>query len=477
MTRLKFAVVDRCPVPAKAAPFVIEAKRRSGQTLSSCFRGREARAILARFGKHDQAFLYDGFRRGLPGFNPANPPGFSTHECFNDGPAFPRLRRGARIPDELVGQDWSNGAAVAATYRAMGVNAALTYPGSAREAQHVNIRVIPKKLKPPLKRGDGRKGGGGVRKRVNKMTGRLSYVARPNTGGKRSYLGGRRNVFDKQTEVALKDFQEDHGLKPDGVYGEMTEHQLDIAYDHWHKRRTAGSHHGGTPTPARPPSRPTPPKQPPKAQKLQGVDVSDFQGDIAWKKVKAAGTEFAIVKATEGVTFTDPRCTAGRVDAIRDAGLVLGFYHFARPQPGRTPAQEASHFVHTVERVGGLDGTCLLALDIEWVQGLGQKQLRAWARGFCRFVKTQTGITPIIYTGAWFWNPRTGNPASYFGRHPLWLAAYVKDPRPFVPKAWRKKGWTIWQHSDKGRVDGIPHPVDVNVFNGSLKDLKRLGAS
>jgi hypothetical protein len=169
-------VVDSCPVPSGAAPLVVEAKHRSGETLESCFRGSEARAILARFGKHDQAYLWNGWVRHLPGFNPANPPGFSTHECFNDGPAFPSIRRGGRIPEVCVGQDWSNGAHVVQIYRAMGVNAALTYPGSVREKQHINIRQAPKNLKLPLKLWD--KG-----KRVVALANHLMECEQPN--GKR----------------------------------------------------------------------------------------------------------------------------------------------------------------------------------------------------------------------------------------------------------------------------------------------------
>jgi hypothetical protein len=179
---MRFAVVDSCPVPSGAAPLVVEAKHRSGETLESCFRGSEARAILARFGKHDQAYLWNGWVRHLPGFNPANPPGFSTHECFNDGPAFPSIRRGGRIPEVCVGQDWSNGAHVVQIYRAMGVNAALTYPGSVREKQHINIRQAPKNLKLPLKLWD--KG-----KRVVALANHLMECEQPN--GKRYLESGR----------------------------------------------------------------------------------------------------------------------------------------------------------------------------------------------------------------------------------------------------------------------------------------------
>lgn len=462
---MKFVVVDRCPVPAKAAPFVVEAKRRSGQSLNSCFRGIEARAILARYGKHDQVYLYNGWIRHLPGFNPANPPKRSTHECYNDGPAFPSRAVGARIPDELVGQDWTNAWKVVAAYRAMGINAALTYPTSALEKQHVNIRVIPKKLPVPLKRGDGKVKGHNMRRRVNRMTGRLSYLNQPN--GKGRYLTGRRNMFDAETELAVKHFQHDHGLRADGIVGEMTEHQIDVSYAATYKRR-----HKKKPTKKPPTHAPSHP-EPAKKLTLQGVDVSMHQGDVDWHQVKASGIDFAIVKATEGLDFHDPTFSTARVKAMRRAGLRVGYYHFARPQPGRTGTQEAQFFLRVVRAATGLKaGDLAPVLDIEWVQGLGQKQLVAWVRAFVKECERQTGVKPIIYTGAWFWNPRTGEPKRAFKRHALWLAAYVKDPAPFVPASFA--GWTIWQHSDKGHVGGIATPCDVNTFRGTTADLKRI---
>ena len=40
---------------------------------------------------------------------------------------------------------------------------------------------------------------------------------------------------------------------------------------------------------------------------VQGIDVSNWQGDIDWDKVRAAGTQFAFIKATEGGDYLDPK--------------------------------------------------------------------------------------------------------------------------------------------------------------------------
>ena len=40
---------------------------------------------------------------------------------------------------------------------------------------------------------------------------------------------------------------------------------------------------------------------------LTGIDVSNYNGTVDWKKVKESGVAFAFVKATEGITYVDPR--------------------------------------------------------------------------------------------------------------------------------------------------------------------------
>jgi hypothetical protein len=89
MTASRFVVIDGCPVPRALAPAIRELKHDvPSARLNSCYRGRRAKGLLHRLGKRTQAELYDGFRRGLAGYLPANPPGRSTHELRSDGVAY-----------------------------------------------------------------------------------------------------------------------------------------------------------------------------------------------------------------------------------------------------------------------------------------------------------------------------------------------------------------------------------------------------
>ena len=72
-----------------------------------------------------------------------------------------------------------------------------------------------------------------------------------------------------------------------------------------------------------------------------------------------------------------------------------------------------------------------------------------------------------------FWRDTMRNPADNLGC-PLWLAAYVKDPVPFIPKAWTKETFALWQYTESGRSPGVDGPVDVNRVRGGVDTLSRL---
>jgi lysozyme len=60
---------------------------------------------------------------------------------------------------------------------------------------------------------------------------------------------------------------------------------------------------------------------------IQGIDVSYWQGDIDWLKVREAGVHFAFIKATEGGDHLDPKFLENWEGAKR-VGIARGAYHF-----------------------------------------------------------------------------------------------------------------------------------------------------
>ena len=199
-----------------------------------------------------------------------------------------------------------------------------------------------------------------------------------------------------------------------------------------------------------------------------GIDVSNHQGDIDWDKV-ACRAAFVFVKVSEGMTFEDPFWTAARVRALRSAGIPFGPYHFATNRAGATGKEEARRFVQVArDRGWGKKGDLPGALDIE--TGRGGRAGVKFVREFVKEYRRLTGHRPIIYTGS-FWRDALRNPL-VLSRCKLWLAAYVDNWRPFIPRAWRKP-W-IWQFTDSASCPGVRGPVDGNRFLKSRRHFNKM---
>jgi lysozyme len=195
---------------------------------------------------------------------------------------------------------------------------------------------------------------------------------------------------------------------------------------------------------------------------MNGIDVSHHQGHIDWITVRRSGISFAFVKATEGLTSTDP-LFAANWQAARQVGVARGAYHFFRPQ--LDPEQQAKHFL---EVLGNDLGELPPVLDVEVLDGLTPEDVISRTKKCVNVITTSLGSLPILYTGTSFWRDTLKNPPA-FADHPLWIAHYTAGLSPTVPKAWTN--WTFWQHSQTGHVPGINGPVDLNRSNSGVLSL------
>ena len=196
--------------------------------------------------------------------------------------------------------------------------------------------------------------------------------------------------------------------------------------------------------------------------RLSGIDVSKWQGDVNWQEVKQAGVTFAFARATYGSVEVDSLFNANW-QGIKNVGLARGAYHFFVTADDAT--EQANLFLRTV---GSLEsGDLPPVLDVEAQSGTGSN-LVSGVQTWLDLVEQKLGRKPIIYTGPSFWNE---NLTSGFGSYPLWVAEYgVSSPKPV--NGW--DGWTFWQHSQSGAVEGVSGSVDLDYFNGSQSDLEAL---
>ena len=196
--------------------------------------------------------------------------------------------------------------------------------------------------------------------------------------------------------------------------------------------------------------------------KVHGIDVSHHQGTIDWDAVKATEKgeypiRFAFMKATEGGDYKDRRFDENFSQA-KEAGLIRGAYHFYNPNTD--PIRQADFFISQVKLKRG---DLAPVLDIER-KPKDVAQMQADLKLFLQRLEQHYGVKPIIYTSYKYKKRYLNDPE--FDAYPLWIAHYYVDLLAY------EGTWQFWQHTDYGVVPGIESNVDLNVFNGSLEELK-----
>lgn len=197
-----------------------------------------------------------------------------------------------------------------------------------------------------------------------------------------------------------------------------------------------------------------------------GIDVSHYNGVVDWKKVADSGIAFAYVKATEGTQTKDPQFSANYA-GVKDNGLLRGAYHFFHPS--LDAKAQSANFLQLVSILGA--GDLPPALDVEIAENQNASTIAKGVQQWLDLVETALGRTPIIYTGASFWNANVGKTGN-FAKYPLWVAHYTSKPSPNIPSAFTD--YTLWQYSESGSVAGITGTTDLNRFKGGLDGLKGL---
>jgi lysozyme len=202
---------------------------------------------------------------------------------------------------------------------------------------------------------------------------------------------------------------------------------------------------------------------------LRGLDVSSFQQIMDWKKVAATGVSFAYIKATEGTTIQDPFFASNRANA-KDAGLIVGAYHLFRP---KTAGQaQIDNFVSTVGKVES--GELPPVLDIEVPEDWTALSVTAriqLVKEWLTAVEAALGVRPIIYINNSDAQTLLNNDPS-FDAYELFVAFPTRASAPLFPRPWTN--WMLWQHDWQGTVSGISTNCDLDYFQGSLADLKKL---
>lgn len=195
---------------------------------------------------------------------------------------------------------------------------------------------------------------------------------------------------------------------------------------------------------------------------LTGVDVSKWQNDIDWKKVKAAGVDYAIIRLGFRGTAQAGNCAMDtkfveNIEGALAAGLQVGVYYYTQAVTVEEAVEEANIVIDSLK---GYNITFPVVYDTEYADnaranGISNSERTACAKAFCDTILA-AGYTPVVYAST-NWCVLDLD-MEELQNYDFWYAYYGDAKGFYFPY-----NFTMWQYTDSGRVDGISTEVDLNI--------------
>ena len=186
-----------------------------------------------------------------------------------------------------------------------------------------------------------------------------------------------------------------------------------------------------------------------------GLDVSKWQGDIDFEKVKQAGCEFVIIKAAgsyiDGELYTDPRFIENIENALKN-NLKVGVYFNSDADSVEMAKKEIEYTLNLIK-----DYNIELGIAYDWENftnfntfNISLHTLNEMANTFLNETKNK-GYKPILYSSKYYleniWDKN----------YDIWVAQYA-DNNTYEGE------YIMWQQCSDGRIDGINAYVDIDIM-------------
>lgn len=198
---------------------------------------------------------------------------------------------------------------------------------------------------------------------------------------------------------------------------------------------------------------------------LNGFDVASYQAGMNVGEVVG---DFVLVKATEGIDYTNPEFN-GHAKQTLSAGKKLGVYHFIRNDSDIK--KQANYFLTTVKPY---IGKAMLVLDFENTTGstIQNQAGVGLAKQWLDYVYQQTGVRAVLYTGLSCENALDWS-SVVKANYGLWIAQYNNydavigyQPRDLYGSLKNWKTAVMFQYTSTGRLPGWNGNLDFDVFYG-----------
>ena len=201
---------------------------------------------------------------------------------------------------------------------------------------------------------------------------------------------------------------------------------------------------------------------------VKGIDVSEYQGEVDWDKIKEQNIDFAFIKATEGSKGKDDSFDKN-YEKLKNMDMLLGLYHFFSFES--LGEEQADNYIKVVGNIKNDESLILPIIDIEYYSYYKKaKPDKEWVtkelqKMLDKLEKTYR-VKPIIYTTMEFYQEYI---EGEFLEYDIWIRNILTKPDL------ENREWKFWQYTGRGKLEGYNGEekyIDLNVFNGSKEDFE-----
>ena len=260
---------------------------------------------------------------------------------------------------------------------------------------------------------------------------------------------------------SIRELQRFLGIQQDGYCGPDTV----MAFQKWlnkkleEKKNEKSKNSQGVKNEKKPETVASAPKPVAEKKSYKVIDVSYWQKEIDWKKVKADGVVGAIIRYADGKTL-DSYFDKNMKNAKAE-GIHVGSYIFSR---ATTKAEAESEAERLFNACKPYDLDMPMYIDLE-VSNLS-KYANTVAQAFLNKMSALGGRGGVYANLNW-WNNYLADTANKYSSHPFWIAQYNSKMTHKTPSL-----FGMWQYTSNGRVNGINGNVDMNHCYISYWDAK-----
>lgn len=190
----------------------------------------------------------------------------------------------------------------------------------------------------------------------------------------------------------------------------------------------------------------------------EGIDISEWQTDVDYMKLKSQGINFAIIRCGYGKNINQKdKMFEKHYAGLKYAGIKVGCYLYSYCNKVENAILEARN---CLEFIKGKQFDLPIFYDLEdkITKPCGRIEITQMAINFCNEIE-KAGYKAGIYANLdWFTNLIDINKVK---NYKLWLAEWTNKPS-------NNFHYDYWQYTDNGQVDGIKGNVDMNYCYSDL---------